>query len=353
MDVLFAPDWRNGAPYQQLLAEALGAHGVRVSFLGDYRRGLPLARLVRGWRRGHGCDLLHLHWPEAYYPRKEDGLDWFRFARFPVDLWLATRGLPLAVTAHNLQAHNRRDLFARRNTKAAFRRARVVFAHSEIARGVLEKEYGVPAAKTEVIPNGDLTVMLGEPISAPAARAELGLGEKQVCLMFGAVEPYKGIEEAIGYWRSTRPDCELHIAGKPCNDDYAAAVRSAAEGAAGVHLHLGWLSEAALRAWLSAADCALFNYRSIFNSGSAPTARAFGVPVLLPARLETVELGEPHPRVIRFRGFEEDFGARLREALALGRDDKSGREWREATSWESVAEITAGAYRRAVAETAK
>ena len=70
MNVLFAPDWRDGVPYQRLLAEALEQHGVRVSFLRDYKRGLPLARLVRERARQEPVDVLHLHWPEAYYPSK-------------------------------------------------------------------------------------------------------------------------------------------------------------------------------------------------------------------------------------------------------------------------------------------
>src|SRR4051794_17231135 len=118
MNVLFAPDWRDGVAYQRLLAEALEAHGVRVSFLRDYRRGLPLARLVRDRAREAPVDLLHLHWPEAYYPHKGDGLDWFRCARYPLDLALARWGRGLVVTAHNLHAHNRPDEpIARRNTR--------------------------------------------------------------------------------------------------------------------------------------------------------------------------------------------------------------------------------------------
>ena len=78
IEVVFAPDWREGVPYQRLLADALANHGVHVSFLGNYRRVLPLRRLMQDRR----CDLLHLHWPEAYYPVKGDAWDWFRRARF-------------------------------------------------------------------------------------------------------------------------------------------------------------------------------------------------------------------------------------------------------------------------------
>jgi len=81
MNVLFAPDWRQGVPYQSLLADALVAVGVHVDFLSDYKRVFPLTRLLQQ----HPADLLHLHWPEAYYPRKRDWWDGFRRARFVPD----------------------------------------------------------------------------------------------------------------------------------------------------------------------------------------------------------------------------------------------------------------------------
>src|SRR5437660_952845 len=125
MDVIFAPDWRDGVPYQRLLADALANHDVRVTFLDGYKRGFPLCRLMRERR----CDLLHLHWPEAYYPRKGDAWDWFRRARFAFDLAGAIRRCALALTAHNLVAHNRcGESFISRNSNAAVQRASVVFA---------------------------------------------------------------------------------------------------------------------------------------------------------------------------------------------------------------------------------
>jgi glycosyltransferase involved in cell wall biosynthesis len=337
-------------PYQRLLAEALERLGVRVSFLRDYRRGLPLWRLMRAWRRQHACDLLHLHWPEAYYPKKGDGLDWFRFARFPLDLWLATRGGPLAVTAHNLHAHNRRDLFAFRNTRAAFQRAQVVFAHSEVAKALLQKTYGLAARKVCVIPHGDLSVVLDPPLPRDTARRELGLGDGKLCLIFGAIEPYKGIEEVIAFWKTARPECQLAIVGKPCDEPYGASIARLAAEAPGVRLHLGWKSDANLRQWLSAADCALFNYRTVFTSGAASLARSYGIPQLLPARLETVVLDEPTPFVRRFRSIAEDFPARLAETLAVKPEYEAAAPWRAATSWARVAELTLQAYRDAAGQ---
>src|SRR5438046_1007112 len=171
MESIFAPDWRNGVQYQRLLAEALPPHGVNVSFLANYRRVLPLRRLMHG-RAG---DILHLHWPEAYYPVKGDAWDWFRRARFPFDLAGAVRNRALAVTAHNLHAHNRaNESFAFRNSRASFRMARVVFAHSGNAKQRLIETFGLLPEKIRVIPHGDLSVTLGAPVSAAEARAALG-----------------------------------------------------------------------------------------------------------------------------------------------------------------------------------
>ena len=130
MKVLFAPDWRAGVPYQTLLAAALAELGVKVEFLAGYKRALALTRLVRA----REFDVLHLHWPDAYYPRMHDGFDWWRQARFATDLALATRRHPLVFTAHNFAPHNRSGEFCEeRNARAPFVQARAVIAHSAAA----------------------------------------------------------------------------------------------------------------------------------------------------------------------------------------------------------------------------
>lgn len=341
MDVLFAPDWRQGVPYQRLLAEALVANGVHVDFLSHYKRALPLTRLLRQQR----ADLLHLHWPEAYYPRKNDRWDYLRRARFIVDLTLATRGVPLVFTAHNLAEHNFRGAFAHANYAAAYRRARLVFAHSAVAAAELVRTYGLSEKKIRVIPHGDLSVVMPPPLPQALARTRLGLPSGKVCLMFGAVEPYKGQEELIAYWRRTRPDALLVIAGKPQNAEYAAFIREAARDLPKVVLYLEWLADTELALFLCAADAALFNYRTIFTSGAATLARSWGLPLLIPSRLGTVELAEPDPRVIRFGSLDEDFAEKLQDALSIAPDYQAAADWRSQTAWSRVADVTAAAYR--------
>src|SRR5438105_3895817 len=76
--VLFAPDYRDGLPYQDLLAKALVRHGVEVSFLTDYRRGLPLFRGSFGNRP----DIVHIHFPEKYFRKSGDRWDKLRVLRY-------------------------------------------------------------------------------------------------------------------------------------------------------------------------------------------------------------------------------------------------------------------------------
>ena len=302
--VLFAPDWRDGVAYQRLLADALGTHGVEVSFLQDYKRVLPLSRLCQAER----FDILHLHWPEAYYPRKGDRFDRFRAARFALDLALATRGRHLVVTAHNLHAHNQGDEWlAQHNYAIAFRRADAVIAHSEATRALLIGTFDVVPERIHVVPHGDLSVTLPTGIPRSEARQSLRLDSRPVCLMFGAVEPYKGLEEVIEYWKYARPGIRLVIAGKPISPEYGAAIERAAGTTANVHLHLRRLSEEELTTWLSATDCVLFNYRTILTSGAACLTRSLGIPLLLPIRAQTVELEEPDPRVLRFETLDTNF----------------------------------------------
>jgi hypothetical protein len=89
----------------------------------------------------------------------------------------------------------------------------------------------------------------------------------------------------------------------------------------------------------------LFHYRAIFTSGAACLARSLGIPILIPRRLETIDLGEPHRLVFRFEGLETDFGTALAAALDAGPEWGAAGEWRQATAWGRIAEETARVYR--------
>jgi hypothetical protein len=78
-------------------------------------------------------------------------------------------------------------------------------------------------------------------------------------------------------------------------------------------------------------------------------ARSFGLPLLLPARIETVDLGEPDPRVFRFQN--DTFIETLHHALSVAPDYSAAAGWRKQTAWETVAAQTAHVYERALNHT--
>jgi len=344
MNVLFAPDWRVGVPYQKLLADALDAQGVTVEFLSHYRRGLPLWRGIEPTRH----DVFHLHWPEAYYAKMDDRFDGLRNLRFAFDLALATRRLPLVLTAHNLLAHNRgHERLAHFNMAAVARRASGIIAHSGAAAQKVASTFSVDAAKITVIPHGDLSVSTGAPAPRQEARAKLGIGSEKIGLMFGTVEPYKGLEEIITAWKQPPAGARLVIVGRPNTKEYGASITALCRGNPTIDARLAWLEDQELHLWLSAADAVIFNYRTIFTSGAACTARSYGLPLLLPSRLDTVDLGEPHPLVFRFD--LDSFPSVLQRALETVPDYAAAASWRALTAWNSIAERTAHVYQEAIA----
>lgn len=344
MKVLIAPDWRAGNPYQDLLAQALKRQSVSADFLQNYKRAFPLARSVRS----SSADIFHLHWPEAYYSRANAGLEWYRHARFPVDLGLACQNKLLAYTAHNLLPHSRRtrlfQLSAKVNARYVVKRADVIFAHSAAAGSRLVSELGAQESKIRVIPHGDLSGMLGAPIPRDEAVRSLGIGSGPFALMFGAVDEYKSYEEIIRWWKRSNPSLRLAIAGKPRTDEYGRHLMKLVGGAPNILPAFEWLSEEQLRLWLSAASLVIFNYREILTSGAACLARSYGIPIVLPKRLTSVDLGEATPYVLRFSTPETDLGKQLELALAVKPDFNAAADWREACSWDRVARLTAEAY---------
>jgi beta-1,4-mannosyltransferase len=350
MRILFAPYLR-GNPYQALLTKALHRYEIKVSFLTDYYWGLPLCRGVRA----ESPQIVHVHWPEDYFPQRGDRWDWLRVAGYPIDCWLTARFCPMVLTAHNFIAHNREDergVF--RNARCTAQNSSAIFAHSGMARQMLRERFSISERRIHIIPHGDLAVPLGEPAPHEEARAQLRLPlDAKICLVFGTISPYKGSDELVRYWVQNRLPYRLVVIGEILSKSFARTLHDLAQGCTTVDLRLlnECLDDEALRLWLSASDCAIFNYREIFTSGAATLARSYGIPLLIPRRLAVPDLDEPHPHVLRFETLDTDFAAQLERALATPCDYGLAGEWRRKTSWDRVAELTAMVYRDVARET--
>ncbi|MGA3170510.1 MAG: glycosyltransferase, partial [Chthoniobacteraceae bacterium] len=144
MNVFFAPDYREGVAYQALLAGALAGCDVEVTFPYGHRRLLPLWRGLEGWNG----QLLHLHWPEKFFELRGDGLDFWRKVRYPVDLALAARRVPIVLTAHDLLPHNRPgESILKTNFRRTYDAACAVIVHSPKAAQAVRDAYQPRAEK--------------------------------------------------------------------------------------------------------------------------------------------------------------------------------------------------------------
>ncbi|MFH1497039.1 MAG: glycosyltransferase [Verrucomicrobiota bacterium] len=336
MNVLFAPDYRPGNPYQANLATALeSTGGCTVSFPSGYRRGLPLARMLRDVRP----DLLHLHWPEAYCDHRGPA-GFARQWRLALDLALAGRTAPYVMTAHNLWPHHLpRTAGLRFSLGRAYRGARAVIAHSAEAARLVGEQWGVPSEAIRVIPHGNLVEHLPTPVDRP--------GEAPFALNFGVIAPYKGLEELIACWRRHRPGLPLRIVGIVNDPDYPPRLARLVDGDEIIQLRPGKLADEDLAATVSAAKVVIINHSAGLTSGVASLARSLATNILLPARLAAVDLMEPHPSVFRFESLQTDFPRKLAAALQTPRQPIDPHWWR-ATSWENIAGITLDLYRTAV-----
>ena len=216
--------------------------------------------------------------------------------------------------------------------------SKAVFVHSSAARRRIRETFGI-SDRGSVIPFGDHSVGMGPPLPRDEAWGELKLPlEAKICLVFGTISPYKGSDELVKFWAQNDLPYRLVVIGPVLSEAFASRLSEVARGCPTVHLHLleKWLDDAALQLWLSACDCSIFNYRDIFTSGAAALARSYGVPLLIPRRLDAADLDEPHPHVFRFDTLDTDSapswtahspGAAITRLEKIGAEKPAGSAW--------------------------
>lgn len=217
-------------------------------------------------------------------------LQFLRFA--PLELllmlWLKCRGVPVLMTAHNVLPHEPKfwhpTLYG-----LIYRLADGVQVLSQSVREGLLARFprSLRPAKLRVVPHGPyLRARAGAPVAeAQLARVLLGLpAELFYVLQFGAMRPYKGLEQAIDAMalidegQPTR--CNLLGGAEP---GYVADLQAridAGPARRNTVLSPGYASEEQLALHLVAADLVLFPYVNISQSGALLHALTFEKPVL-------------------------------------------------------------------------
>ncbi len=203
-----------------------------------------------------------------------------------------------------------------------------------------------PRARIVCFPHPTYDVFSRSSITREAARERLGLARNaRVCLMFGLVRRYKGVDlaiEALGRLRHQR-DLYLVVAGEFYEPRAPYQQQIERLGLAGkVLLHDRYIPNEDVAAYFRAADVLLAPYREASHSGAVQTARGFGLPIVatrvggIPDLVQDGETGllvpAESPEALAAaiaRYFNENLSERFRANLAAQLDRYS---------WSSLAE---------------
>jgi D-inositol-3-phosphate glycosyltransferase len=268
-------------------------------------------------------------------------------------------GLPVAVTAHVVTAHERtpvQDAVSRRIHETS----PLVIAHSDFDRRRLLEEFAIDPDRVVVIPHGEYG-FFGHDATVPdreAARRSLGLEpHHEVALFFGYIREYKGLDLLFDAWPAiveARPAARLVVAGDPVRLD--AARRAQLEDWAtrlGAIYRFAYVPFSDVTRYFAAADAIVMPYRHVSQSGVLFLALSLGLPIVatrvggLPEVLrdgESALLVEPESPAALAQALARVLAdADLRRRLSDGGRRVAGRH-----SWTSIAEQTESAFRQLI-----
>jgi D-inositol-3-phosphate glycosyltransferase len=241
-----------------------------------------------------------------------------------------------------------------------YRRADAIVVHSEYSRGRLLAEFGVPADRIHVVPLGGPGEYVQPSISRSAARAELGLQDHAVYLLFfGLIKRHKGLDlllDAFAIARRQSPNLRLLIAGEPMQrwSPYARQI-TRLELDDLVDLDLRFIPSNLLPVYFSAVDLVVLPYRTTFQSGVVLAAYAYERPVLATAVGGLPELVDDGKT--GFLVAPDDVAGLARALVAATADPArlrsmetaAGARGREAHDWGQIASRHEEIYRAVVA----
>lgn len=297
LHVLMMPDYRQGNPYQQLLADALDKAGVSVVFPQGYRRILPIFRAVR--EQSPPISVLHLHWLEPYINKPNPFLEFIYSIKFLTDILLVRcSGTTLVWTVHNQIEHDTIFPWLERWIRQILiKLASYIIVHNESSLEYLKKEYKLLPEKSQVISHGHYRTIYPLEIDKGKARQKLALPlDRRLYLHIGSLRPYKGIEYLLEVWQTHKDvvsESFLLIAGYTYDVHYIDKLQTLVTQTDHCTLHFRFIEAEQIHIYFSAADVVILPYTRILTSGSLILAMSYGKPIIAPRLGAIPETLEP------------------------------------------------------------
>jgi glycosyltransferase involved in cell wall biosynthesis len=253
-----------------------GDGDVRVPFHGG-RPFLAASRL------GRDADRIVVHFQPALYYRPRAPLSKMGTSLGLLRLCLKRPRTEVLVHEADVPKRWRPDYLL---LAAAFRAAPALLFHSAAERDRLRHTYGV-RVRSRIVPHVE-GVTVHDSVSRTEARGRLRLSAEETVLVCpGFLHPDKGIERAVGAFRSARAG-RLYVVGSvkdrtPRNEAYAAALREQVHETQRAELVERYLDDLEFDLWIAAADAVVLPYRRSWSSGALARAQALGTPVIVTA----------------------------------------------------------------------
>lgn len=270
-------------PYGPSLVEGLEKLGLEFEFS---------ERIDARWllQKRKEIQILHHNWPSYEYKQarqKDRPLKvyplWVAFvARLAFARLL---GYKIVWTMHNLYPHNTTyrhlDHLAR---LALCRFSNSIIVHCQHAKRLAAEHFG-RTERVYVIPHGHFIGAYPNEISREEARRRLGIPQSNFCYMlFGSVQPYKGVDRLIRTFSSLEgDDLSLIIAGGVFSA-YAQTIVPEAEKDKRIILRLEKrVPSEDLQVYYNAADVVVQPFSAVLTSGTVILALSWKKPIILPA----------------------------------------------------------------------
>ncbi len=338
--VAMVPDYREGNPYQDLLARALRTLGVEVTFP-SVGRPRELADIR--------ADILHIHWLPFWFPRNTWKVPRRIREFFRALERMRARGVRVVHTLHNEMDHETlyRPLWVRWVEKRA--RSTLYARVDGFVFHCGEALWRVPGATSRpavVYPHPDLAPAYPEGVEKEEARRQLGLPVgMRLLLAIGQIRPYKRLDRWVEVVQGV-PGMGLVIAGTCRLPGGCESLRRE-----NVFLHPRALSPEEVSRFLSAADGVLIPQSRMLTSGVAALGMSFGKLLIAPRVGCNPEALNPDAVVWVHPGRPEEERRALEVFVRMGEEElvergKRGQVWVRRWTFEAFALHHRDLYRR-------
>jgi D-inositol-3-phosphate glycosyltransferase len=299
--------------------------------------------------------------PKIFHILWNNKFEWFD--RTLLLLFYRMLGKRIVLTAHNVNAGRRdgADTWLNRLTlRIQYRLAHCIFTHTEKMKHELIEEFGVSSARVVLIPYGINNAVPNSGITPLEARKRLDiLPNERVLLIFGRINPYKGIEYLVSAFQQLclrKEPYRLIVAGRveDCENYWRGLLRKMEKDveSARILVNAEFVPDDFIEIYFKAADALVLPYRHIYQSGVLFLGHSFGLPVLASDvgsfREEIVEgktgfVFQSEDVTDLVRAIDTYFASDLYRNLNVSRTEI--REYAtELHSWETVGCMTAGVY---------